>query len=143
MFMNAGKTIQFLALIVADVIISATAGELSTGGTSTKPPPTLIVCPVSVISNWQQQMQTHLSENTGIKVYTYHGPGRKTDLEELQEFDVVITTYSTLSQEFVMPDEPVADDATYSDKEDESLIGATTSPMWSIAWRRIILDEGV
>jgi SWI/SNF-related matrix-associated actin-dependent regulator of chromatin subfamily A3 len=51
----------------------------------------LIVCPLSVIGNWCEQIDKHVK--TGVLSYhVYHGSGRIMDPAKLSEFDVVITT---------------------------------------------------
>lgn len=88
--MGLGKTLQIIALMVADIsreqalVPRPTVGKNSTGGT-------LIVAPVSVMSNWSGQIAHHVSESTPLKVFTYHGQGR--DKVNLADYDVVITTY--------------------------------------------------
>lgn len=78
---------------------------------------TLIVCPPSVFSSWVTQLGEHTRPGK-LKVYMYYGE-RTSDEEELQKYDIVLTTYSTLATEENWPD----------------------SPMKKIEWWRIILDE--
>lgn len=78
---------------------------------------TLIVCPPSVFSTWVTQLGEHTRPGR-LKVYMYYGE-RTSDEEELQKYDIVLTTYSTLASEENWPD----------------------SPMKKIEWWRIILDE--
>ncbi|KAK4481770.1 hypothetical protein RD792_012681 [Penstemon davidsonii] len=78
---------------------------------------TLIVCPPSVFSAWITQLEEHTKVGC-FKVYIYYGE-RTNDPEELQKYDIVLTTYSTLAIE-------------QSSQE---------SPINKIEWRRIILDE--
>lgn len=61
---------------------------------------TLIVCPVSVISNWQEQIDEHWGPLHRPSVFVYQGPGRARDVREIANNDIVITTYSTLATEF-------------------------------------------
>lgn len=83
---------------------------------------TLLVCPMSTISNWEDQIKEHWDGeveviggasppvknkvNNGasdldlLRVYIYHGTSRKADPRFLAEFDVVITSYSTLANEY-------------------------------------------
>jgi SWI/SNF-related matrix-associated actin-dependent regulator of chromatin subfamily A3 len=78
---------------------------------------TLIVCPPSVLSAWLTQLEDHTVRGR-LKTYLYHGE-RTEDPYELKEYDIVLTTYSTLSME---------------DSYQES-------PVKKIEWRRVILDE--
>ena len=75
-----GKTLQIISLISTHP--GHVASEFSRA--------TLIVCPLSVISNWVHQIQQHAGDN--LKFHVFHGPERITDPEILKTFDVVITT---------------------------------------------------
>ncbi|KAL2480789.1 DNA/RNA helicase protein [Abeliophyllum distichum] len=81
------------------------------------PRTTLIVCPPSVFSSWITQLEEHTIRGS-LKVYMYYGERTK-DAKELQKYDIVLTTYTTLSSE-------------------ESW---EQSPIKKIEWRRVILDE--
>lgn len=104
---------------------------------------TLIVCPLTTVSHWEDQLLDHWDgpvtvfasaggggtrrngraainarrkkkkrskdsesddsdedDDKELRVYTYHGNNRSTDPDYLGDFDVVITTYSTLTAEF-------------------------------------------
>ena len=62
---------------------------------------TLIVCPVSVMSNWQHQINTHVKENT-LKAVLYQGPDRYNLLSDVQggSVDVLIVSYDTLTADY-------------------------------------------
>lgn len=79
---------------------------------------TLIVCSPSVISTWVTQLEEHTVPG-GLKVYLYYGE-RTQQVEELQQHDIVLTTYGTLAIE-----EP-------SEK----------GPAKNVNWWRVIVDEG-
>ncbi|CAI9099544.1 OLC1v1036384C1 [Oldenlandia corymbosa var. corymbosa] len=78
---------------------------------------TLVVCPPSVFSAWVTQLEDHIAPGK-LKVYMYYGDRTK-DANKLLEYDIVLTTYSTLATE---------------DAWEES-------PLKKIEWRRVILDE--
>lgn len=99
--MGLGKTLQIISLILA-------------GG----PGSTLIVAPVSVMSNWEQQIQRHVLEEHAPRVLIYHGSSRQSAMKTLHTFDVVVTSYGTLTS--------------------ESPRGA----LFQRKWRRVVLDEG-
>ncbi|KAK0567375.1 hypothetical protein OC844_000265 [Tilletia horrida] len=61
---------------------------------------TLIVCPLTVVSNWIEQINEHWVSKSKPKVYTYHGQNRNQNISFLANHDVIITTYSTLGYEF-------------------------------------------
>jgi SWI/SNF-related matrix-associated actin-dependent regulator of chromatin subfamily A3 len=99
--MGLGKTIQVIGLIL-------------TGG----PGSTLIVAPVGVMSNWEQQIQRHVLPEHAPKVLIYHGAGRQADAKSLANYDVVVTSYGTMSSE------------------------AGGGALSQVKWRRVVLDEG-
>jgi SWI/SNF-related matrix-associated actin-dependent regulator of chromatin subfamily A3 len=100
--MGLGKTLQIISLIM-------------TGG----PGSTLIVAPVGVMSNWEQQIKRHVHEEHMPNVLIYHGASRQTAAKSLKDFGVVVTSYGTLSSE-----------------------AATKGPLSKLEWRRVVLDEG-
>jgi non-specific serine/threonine protein kinase len=79
--MGLGKTIQLLALLVA---------ERSSGG---RRAPTLLVCPMSVVGNWQREAERFAPE---LRVHVHHGHGRQGGeqlAEAVRDRDLVVTTY--------------------------------------------------
>jgi SWI/SNF-related matrix-associated actin-dependent regulator of chromatin subfamily A3 len=114
--MGLGKTLQ----VISTILVGA-------------PGSTLIIAPVSVMSNWVQQIERHVKKENALKVLTYHGSSRKKKKmshNEFGEYDVVITTYGTLSTEY--------------------LPGGVRTPeiiprkegLFSVNWARVVLDEG-
>ncbi|MEO3869339.1 SNF2-related protein [Nonomuraea sp. B12E4] len=76
--MGLGKTITTLALLVHE--------RAST--------PTLLVCPMSLVGNWQREAARFAP---GLRVYVHHGSGR--DAARIGEADLVITTYGTAQRD--------------------------------------------
>ncbi|MEV4805211.1 DEAD/DEAH box helicase [Nonomuraea sp. NPDC049421] len=76
--MGLGKTITTLALLVHE---RAAGTEME---------PTLLVCPMSLIGNWQREAARFAP---ALRVYVHHGSGR--DAAEIADADLVITTYGT------------------------------------------------
>jgi len=79
--MGLGKTIQLLALLVAE----RDAGEARA--------PTLLVCPMSVVGNWQREAERFAP---GLRVHVHHGQGRQGGeqlAEAVRDRDLVVTTY--------------------------------------------------
>jgi SNF2 family DNA or RNA helicase len=65
----------------------------------TRRPPTLLVCPMSVVGNWQREAERFAPDLT---VYVHHGAERQTghDLAtEIADADLVITTYTTATRD--------------------------------------------
>ncbi|OLN88164.1 Helicase-like transcription factor [Colletotrichum chlorophyti] len=106
--MGLGKTLQVISLIL-------------TGG----PGPTLIVAPLSVMSNWEQQIRRHVKQEHLPKIFIYHGTN-KTTKAGLAEHQVIITSYHKLATEGKL----AADGRT------------TAAPLMATNWRRVVLDEG-
>ncbi|XP_076604419.1 helicase-like transcription factor isoform X2 [Chaetodon auriga] len=80
---------------------------------------TLIISPLSVLSNWLEQFEQHVHANVKLNVYLYYGSDRNRNKEFLSSQDVVITTYNVLSADF-----------------------GNKSPLHGINWLRVVLDEG-
>ncbi|MER5946968.1 DEAD/DEAH box helicase [Streptomyces sp. NPDC001904] len=77
--MGLGKTITLIALHLHRQSAAGTAG------------PTLVVCPTSLMGNWQREIEKFAP---GTPVRRYHG-GRRS-LEDLADGEFVLTTYGTM-----------------------------------------------
>jgi SNF2-related domain/SNF2 Helicase protein/Helicase conserved C-terminal domain len=85
--MGLGKTAQLLALL---------AHERQGGA---KVWPTLVVCPLSVVRNWETESARF---TPGLKVLVLHGPGRPKGEElavAVKGHDLVVTTYATATRD--------------------------------------------
>ncbi|XP_026157815.1 helicase-like transcription factor [Mastacembelus armatus] len=80
---------------------------------------TLIISPLSVLSNWLEQFEQHVRADVKLKVYLYYGSERNRSKTFLSSQDVVITTYNVLSAD-----------------------SGNKSPLHGINWLRVVLDEG-
>ena len=78
------------AVMVAAPSASSSAPSHSQGQSNGAPRGTLIVCPLSVLSNWSTQIESYLAEGA-VSVYVYHGTDRVRDPAVLRQYDVVIT----------------------------------------------------
>lgn len=123
--MGLGKTLSILALAISTIAEAIDFGKQKPSHNLEKvernAQTTLIVCPKSVLSNWDEQIKIHTRRGR-LRVFTYHGPNRTQDLDELASHDIVLTTYSTAASEF----------SDQSKKRDA---------LASIQWFRIVLDE--
>lgn len=118
--MGLGKTIQTIALIAADPKANSQ--------------PTLILAPLSVMSNWSGQIESHIDPEKPMRVLTYHGKSKqKQGPKDFQQYDVVISTYETMSSEYW-------EGATGGGKISKK--GTRSKGLYSVHWRRIVLDEG-
>ncbi|MEU9269933.1 DEAD/DEAH box helicase [Streptomyces sp. NPDC048251] len=77
--MGLGKTVTLIALHLHRQTDASTAG------------PTLVVCPTSLMGNWQREIEKFAP---GTPVRRFHGPQR--DLASLADGEFVLTTYGTL-----------------------------------------------
>jgi SWI/SNF-related matrix-associated actin-dependent regulator of chromatin subfamily A3 len=57
-----------------------------------------LVVPLSVLSNWEKQIQDHCVPDT-LSYAVYYGVTRGMSAKELQKYDVVVTTYQTVAGE--------------------------------------------
>ncbi|KFQ70477.1 Helicase-like transcription factor, partial [Phaethon lepturus] len=85
------------------------------------PRATLIVCPLSVLSNWIDQFEQHIHQDFHVNIYVYYGSDRSKDPSFLSEQDIVLTTYNILATDYGIRGD---------------------SPLHKVKWLRIVLDEG-
>jgi SWI/SNF-related matrix-associated actin-dependent regulator of chromatin subfamily A3 len=107
--MGLGKTLLVISMMAEEKRIANTKAL------------TLVVTPVSVLQVWQQQIETHVSKAQALKVAVYHGNQRHAEFPNWVGYDVVLTTYGTLSAEF--------DDSK-------------SSILFTTKFCRLVLDEG-
>ncbi|CAI6233340.1 unnamed protein product [Periconia digitata] len=125
--MGLGKTLSILSL-VADTDSLAAAKAFS----KKAPPPrsgianivnsraTLLVCPLSTMYNWKDQLEKHFPVGKSLKWTNYHGKNRmQLSPHQLADHDVIITTYNMLQSD-------------YQEKK---------APLAYVHWFRIVLDE--
>lgn len=90
--MGLGKTIQLLALLVAERQIE---GRKKTS----QPGPTLLVCPMSVVGNWQREAARFAPR---LRLYVHHGTERLSGNKfaaVVRKNDLVITTYALAARD--------------------------------------------
>ncbi|KAL4585563.1 hypothetical protein LXL04_010186 [Taraxacum kok-saghyz] len=74
---------------------------------------TLVVCPTSVLRQWNDELHNKVTTQANLSVLVYHGANRTKDPSELAKYDVVLTTYAIVSME--VPKQPLVDE-----EEDET-----------------------
>jgi SWI/SNF-related matrix-associated actin-dependent regulator of chromatin subfamily A3 len=116
----------------------ASAGAAGAAASSAPSPGgcTLIVCPVSVLSNWEEQCAEHVRPGA-LRVYTYAGAGRNTDARFLAQHDVVLVSYNTLAAELAAAEEEAPVEGGGSNKRKR----AAPQGVFAVDWHRIVLDE--
>lgn len=126
--MGLGKTLTILSLIIGS---KSQASDFA----NMKPPEddhdvvtqskaTLLVCPLSTIVNWEDQIKAHVKPK-GLKYKVYQGSSRTNDAKKLKDYDLVITTYQMVGNEF---------SRDYRNRPNK--------PLFEINWFRVVLDEG-
>ncbi|KAH8241297.1 hypothetical protein KR032_007452, partial [Drosophila birchii] len=78
---------------------------------------TLVVCPASLLRQWESEVNSKVMRNK-LTVCVHHGNNRETKGKHLCTYDIVVTTYQIVAREH---------------KE--------MSAVFRVNWRRIILDE--
>ena len=122
--MGLGKTIQSIALLLTNPKPSATEAAASRRILPADlDKSTLVVAPLALIKQWEGEIKDRVEESHALRVCVHHGPKRATSYKELRKYDVVITTYQTLSSE-------------HAASEDGIKIGC-----FGVKWYRVILDE--
>ncbi|KAJ5613201.1 hypothetical protein N7510_006395 [Penicillium lagena] len=104
--MGLGKTLSVLSLVTASLFTEAREWERTMpsrdlvrrfpGIRNTRT--TLLVVPLSTVSNWVSQIKEHLKPKS-VSYYVFHGSSRTNDVDELSKYDLVITTYSIVLSE--------------------------------------------
>ncbi|PGH09155.1 hypothetical protein GX51_00909 [Blastomyces parvus] len=127
--MGLGKTIQTIALMLTNPRHPKEREEAVEGKDKKqkKIPPevgkgTLVVAPLALIKQWESEIENRVTASHRLRVCVYHGPQRTKHGDTLSQFDVVITTYGTLSSEHAS-----------SEKK--------PTGCFANHWYRIILDE--
>ncbi|KAH0538010.1 hypothetical protein FGG08_005371 [Glutinoglossum americanum] len=118
--MGLGKTIQSIALILMNTLESNPSTDKKTARS------TLVVAPLALIKQWEKEIKDRVSGSHKLSVCVHHGPNRTKRYQDLQRYDVVITTYQILASEH----------ANSSDKEGGLQVGC-----FGVYWYRVILDE--
>ncbi|KAK4482804.1 hypothetical protein RD792_009974 [Penstemon davidsonii] len=120
--MGLGKTVMAIALILArrgkgypenERVVMEEEDRKVKGGT-------LIVCPMALLGQWKDELETHSVSNS-ISIFVHYGGDRSNDPRYIARPDVVLTTYGVLSS------------AYKSDSMD--------SIFHKVEWHRVVLDE--
>ncbi|XP_042050150.1 helicase-like transcription factor CHR28 isoform X1 [Salvia splendens] len=69
---------------------------------------TLIICPASVIRQWDRELDEKVTKDAKLQVLVYHGGNRTKSPDALAKYDVVLTTYAIVCNE--LPKQPLAED---------------------------------
>jgi len=106
--MGLGKTVQLLALLLAAPVESG-------AGKRRRRAPTLLVCPMSLVGNWQREAARFAP---GLRVHVHHGAERLSGAglrRAVRGSDLVLTTYALAARD--------------------------QAELASVKWGRVVLDE--
>jgi hypothetical protein len=106
---------------------------------------TLIIAPVALMRQWEKEIDRHIDRRHKHSVYLYHGSGKNVDFAQLRQYDVVLTTFGSLTSEYKQKEsrkesmlhEQEAQDSSVRRKPKDKL--ALLGP--ECMWYRIIIDE--
>jgi hypothetical protein len=121
--MGLGKTAQLLALLVderARAALTPIGQRSAASGTARQATrrrlgPTLVLCPMSLVGNWQREAARFAPK---VAVYVHHGPDRlsgKAFTRAVGKVDLVLSTYGLATRDVEL--------------------------LSSVRWRRMVLDE--
>lgn len=103
---------------------------LKPSGKSKTAKTTLIVVPLSLVSQWEEELAT----KTNLSHLVFYDVGKKSSAAAFSSVDVVVTTYGTVQSEFKS--------MMGSGKSDGGLRKpGLNQPLLNFNWKRIILDE--
>ncbi|WVR06882.1 hypothetical protein IAU60_003918 [Kwoniella sp. DSM 27419] len=128
--MGLGKTLTTLALVLA------TKKEKETGAYGNT---TLIICPLSVLSNWEKQIRDHIVPGQ-LSFYTYHGASKGVTATTLNQYDVVLTTYPAVTAD--APGSPAIEKVAAGKGKKAKVVGGNGGPLFQVKWKRLVADEG-
>ncbi|PPR08294.1 hypothetical protein CVT24_002452 [Panaeolus cyanescens] len=119
--MGLGKTIQMIATMVTNR--SKNQHYRST----------LIIAPVALLDQWQREIEE--KTNCGLTCFKYHGQSKPISKSELSQYDVVLTTYGTMSHEWPDYEKEVNAKARARRKGENYSVGDDDEEMKSLEYR--------
>ncbi|KAF8486693.1 SNF2 family N-terminal domain-containing protein [Gautieria morchelliformis] len=123
--MGLGKTIQCIATC---------AKNRPEEGTERKS--TLVVAPAALLEQWAAEFRQR-TQNGLFFVHIHHGKEKLRSTKEVQQYDVVITTYQTLCADFPKDKKDKEKDGDDTMEDAPGLLG----PLAATLWHRVVLDE--
>ncbi len=112
--MGLGKTLQIITLIASEAEGYSEIGE---GAEAQRLRPSLVVCPTSLTLNWESEIKK-FAPHLQVLVVTGNAENRKALLEEMEGFQIVVTSYELLKRDIELYERIhfrycIADEAQY------------------------------
>ncbi|KAJ5083816.1 hypothetical protein N7456_013243 [Penicillium angulare] len=134
--MGLGKTVEMIALMS----LNQRPYQLKHHPDGLRPSgATLIITPPAILEQWKQELEQHAPD---LRVHHYTGIKRGQEeaddlvIEELAEYDVVLTTYNVISREVhyanALPKRSLRHEKKFEPRK---------TPLVRISWWRVCLDE--
>ncbi|XP_010542930.1 PREDICTED: putative SWI/SNF-related matrix-associated actin-dependent regulator of chromatin subfamily A member 3-like 3 [Tarenaya hassleriana] len=128
--MGLGKTVMTIALILArpgrgspdneNANVTGNMSQRARQSSQKAKGGTLIVCPMALLSQWKDEMETHSSPDS-LSVLVCYGGDKTNNPRVIADHDVVLTTYGVLS-------------SAYKQDMEKSIFHR-------VNWYRVVLDE--
>lgn len=116
--MGLGKSLSVISLLASDY--GHQPGNLAQ---PINIMPTLLIVPLSLLKMWEEELSRHLDPGT-LTWWRYHWSGPSADWATILLNNIIITTYDVVSMQWRNTEEKI-------------------QPLFSINWKRIVLDEGL
>jgi len=87
--------------------------------------------PVSVLSNWRTQISDHVTSET-LSYHVYYESGRNVTPRELTSYNIIVTTYQTVVQDFA------AKEGAYTQRDNEGKVKKkqkANGGLFDITWK--------
>ena len=117
--MGLGKTLTVIALAASDLEMR---NDLRAHDQSMHTRCTLVIVPPQLLGMWEEQLSNHVRPDA-FRWCKHHGSRRLTQLSQLKDYDLVLTTYNTVAAEL------------------KCRFAMSKSVLLQAHWHRIVLDE--
>jgi DNA repair protein RAD5 len=136
--MGLGKTVEIIALIASNRL-GSTPSNAPNRDKKYVSKATLVVTPLTIVDQWKGEIERYT--RPPLKVYIYQGSRRIKDISALLQFDVIITTYNTLSFEFSQTFLNATSKRKKKTETQEKKEPPQPSPIYMMSFYRVVLDE--
>jgi SNF2 family DNA or RNA helicase len=102
--------------------------------------PTLIVLPVSLINQWQKEIRNKTQRGLNSKtlsIFIHHGKTKAKTSKKFVNYDIVLTTYNQVAEEFA----PKVKERKNSKERSEKRVRTIHGPLHRTTFYRVVLDE--